>query len=187
MRRLLLAVWIAALAFPAAAAASPAVDATRPYSYLAPSADRGPASVVAAVKTAVPALIAADTAVGRLPTRITDRQGPTEARRRAALIQATWAPWRVAAQREEWDEAIAELVDDPTYLPFTDNRLVVREWQGVTVHGSRAFAKFLGYEEYRGNAAWRSDEPNQYQVYLAYSSGAWRLDAFGSVFPAPEE
>jgi hypothetical protein len=186
----LLGVAVAVVVLTASDVGVAAPPASGTYDYLAPSADRGPVSDVAAVKAAIPRLIETDTAVGRLPLRLSDRRpafaSPAEASRRAACVEAAWSPSRTAAALEEWETAIEEFVDDPSYQSYSANRFVVQQWQGVTVTSRSAFAKVLGYEEYRTEAGWVADEPAQWQISLVRSSGTWRLDAFGSVFPAPE-
>lgn len=175
------------------AVGDPAVERPR-----GPRADSGPVSAVASVKTAIPALQAADASQGRFPD-------VSPAQRRALALTRIesgalreeladiWIASAVDENVEGWEDGLRTFVGMPDDNPYTDNAFTVTRWQGVHVRGDRATALFWGHAGYEGvNGEWAYDRDAQYEVTLRRVEGdgsafdGWRLDEVAVPWqPAP--
>ncbi|MDQ3756316.1 MAG: hypothetical protein M3394_00475 [Actinomycetota bacterium] len=137
---------------------------------LAPFANSGPASDVQAVKAAVPNMLTADRAVFRLPI-----DEPAIADRLGAPLDAIWSDAARAVQYQEKYDALKDILQDPLYRPYSDNRFVVDSWSGVEVVGDAAFALLDGHDEFYDGAGWSADDVRQWQISLLLEDGQWKF------------
>ena len=151
------------------------------YEWRDPAPDQGPDGDVAAVKQASEKLLSADLALAAMPAKVSKRE-TTEAERVDAAeagLEDIWEDEALEDQTDELTGALADVVDDPTYLAYREARFVVTEWWGVTVNGDQASATLLGHDEFLlvGSTDWTPEPDNQVQLTLEReSAGAeWKL------------
>ena len=125
---------------------------------------------IASVKVAVPKLLVADTAVGRLPA---DPARPTRnvvfskksIAKRAAALREVWAPESVSKAIKDWEGAMTTVFHGERL--YDDNRFDITKWLGVRVHGRTAVVDFRGHAVYHDAvSAWGDDQTLHHRVTL---------------------
>lgn len=165
--------------------------------YQEPLSDVGTTAEVGDAKARLVALLAADAAIGELPTTETINLrkirihkmtspdinsggggGSTPPSAVEQTVDTVWDGEQADEQAEEWTAGLEAIADDPTYLPYDDSRFTVEAWQGVQITDTTAFALVLGHYDYHDAAGWAADPTEQWQVTLTRE-----LDANGNYTP----
>lgn len=95
---------------------------------------------------------------------------------RSKSVAETWANRKARAKSIELQSAITKFAEDPSYLPFYDNRFIVSLWQGVSIHENQAFVLLIGHQEYENeDGSWQADSDDQWQISLRHENGVWKL------------
>ncbi|HVF74088.1 MAG TPA: hypothetical protein VM938_03495 [Acidimicrobiales bacterium] len=173
----------------------PSTDDPKPLAQLWGFGDRGDATQVAAVRSAVPDLIRRANLALAMPSTPAERasvlnDGAKRARRTAELLDVFTDS--VAAETvRSMENTLRQVQADPNYKGFSDYRLTIEEWYGVIVDGNKAFAGFLGFESYltpRKNG-WSDEGKAPWHVWLERDGDVWKLVTFkarpGPVSAAP--
>lgn len=154
--------------------------------FLEPMKDQGPQSEVVLVKKATQALLTARVAPQRFPRdkKLADSFVRSSLARevRSASVADAWVKSKASKKSLELESALEQFANDPTYLPFYDNRFVVSRWQGVSVQDGEAFVLLLGHQEYQNeDRSWQVDGDDQWQISLVLEDGAWKLSSVAAV------
>jgi hypothetical protein len=131
--------------------------------------DEGAAADIAVVKQAVVMLLEGELMAGAMPSTVAERRATGPARRAAAAkaMDDIWVPEVAPGRRSEFLSAMDLAIDDPGYLSYTEARLVVSEWYGITTDGMSADVTVLGHEEFRTTGQpWTAGQKTQYQIRL---------------------
>lgn len=168
----------------------PSTDDPKPLPQLWEFGDRGDAAQVASVRSAVPDLIRRANLALAMPSTPEERaavlnDGAKRARRAAELLDVFTDS--VAAETvKSIENTLRQVQADPNYKGFSDYRLTIEKWYGVTVDGDKAFAGFLGFESYltpRKNG-WSDEGKAPWHVWLEREGDKWKLVTF-KARPAP--
>lgn len=137
---------------------------------------------IASVKAAVPALLSADVAVGRLPA---EPAKPSRAdvfsreaiARRAAAIREVWAPSAAPKATKDWEGGMTTVFHgEPLY---DDNQFEVTKWLGVRVRGRTAVVDLRGHTAFHDAVrGWSDEQTLHHRVTLwreSASSDRWYL------------
>lgn len=151
-------------------------------SFPEPGPDSGPEADVASAKSAVPALLTAQDAIGIITgtnavERITEVHHRIDSGQVAADVAAIWAPASTAKAVSTWSDGLLMTAGEPGYIPYTETQFVVDEWQKVTVTGNSATLLLRGHGTYLTAAEWGGPEPDQKLITLsrATTGSDWKL------------
>jgi hypothetical protein len=147
---------------------------------LAEFGDSGDPAQVAAIKGAVPDLIHRYKLTMALPetaARPEEIANPAKKANRAATLRQVFAVSSADAKVADVEKSLRLVQDDTTYRNFTDHRIVIEKWYGVTIDGRKAFAAFHGLESFFTPkiSGWHDAQEGQWHVWLERDGDSWRL------------
>lgn len=147
---------------------------------LAEFGESGDPADIAAVKSHVADLIHRYKLTMVLPdvaARSEEIGNPVKKAKRDADLRGVFAASAADSKVADVEKALRLVEDSSTYQYFTDHRLTIQRWYGVTVTGRKAFVGFHGLESFFVPVmnGWRDAHEGQWHVWLERDGDTWKL------------